>query len=45
LQAEAFAGCHNIREKDTIDQMVNVLQNMDGNRLEYYELASNEKVV
>ena len=34
-----FEGKHNVREKDTIDQMKNIVKNMDGKRLKYAELV------
>lgn len=37
---EEFAGRHNIREQDTIDQMMDLVANMEGKRLEYQELVS-----
>lgn len=35
-----FAGWHNIRELDTIDQKASVVKGMDGKRLKYDELIS-----
>ena len=35
-----FAGRHNIRDKDTIDQMSNLVAGMVGKRLMYAELVS-----
>ena len=35
-----FAGRHNIRELDTIDQMASVVKGMDGKRLKYDEVIS-----
>ena len=37
---DEFAGRHNIRTSDTIDQMVAMVQGMDGKRLQYKELVS-----
>ena len=34
-----FEGRHNVRGKDTIDQMKNIVKNMDGKRLKYAELV------
>ena len=36
-----FAGRHNIREKDTIEQMKEVVRGMIGKKLEYKELTSD----
>ncbi len=35
-----FAGRHNVRPKDTIDQMANIVRNMDGKRLTYKKLTA-----
>ena len=35
-----FAGRHNARPADTIDQMSAIVRNMTGKRLRYRELAS-----
>ena len=35
-----FAGRHNARERDTLDQMVNVARRLDGKRLRYRDLTS-----
>ena len=40
---DEFSGRHNIRESDTIDQMVVIVQGMDGKRLSYQELT--EKMI
>ncbi len=37
---QEFAGRHNIRGLDTIDQMRQVVRGMDGNRLRYLELTT-----
>ena len=34
-----FAGRHNIREFDTIEQLASILEGMCGNRLRYRELV------
>lgn len=38
-----FAGRHNIRPKDTLDQMQRVVQAMDGKRLRYQDLVAGPK--
>ena len=35
-----FSGRHNIRSLDTIDQMVAMVQGMDGKRLRYKDLVA-----
>ena len=35
-----FAGRHNIRERDTIDQMGEIVEGMEGKRLKYRDLVS-----
>ena len=35
---DEFAGRHNVRTADTIDQMVAMVQGMDGKRLRYRDL-------
>ena len=35
-----FAGRHNIREQDTIDQMAFIARNLVGKRLRYQDLVS-----
>ncbi len=35
-----FAGRHNIREQDTVDQMAFIARNLVGQRLWYQELVS-----
>ena len=37
-----FAGRYNIRDRDTIDQMVEMVRNMEGKRLKYEDLESVE---
>lgn len=37
---DEFAGRHDIRDADTLDQMVNVVAAMTGKRLMYRELTS-----
>lgn len=37
-----FAGRHNLRDLDTIDQMEHLARNMDGKRLKYEELVSGK---
>ena len=36
-----FAGRHNIRELDTIDQMVSMVMDMVGNRIRYVDLIAD----
>lgn len=36
-----FAGRHNDRDADTIDQMVSMVQNMDGKKLRYRNLVAD----
>ena len=38
-----FAGRHNIRDKDTIDQMYSVVAGMVGRRLMYRDLVAGER--
>lgn len=39
---QEFAGRHNIRELDTIDQIVNLVLNSAGKQLRYKDLVSGE---
>ena len=41
---DEFAGRHNQRESDTIDQMVAMVQGMDGKRLRYKDLIAKVAV-
>ena len=36
---QEFAGRHNMRELDTLDQMASIAKNMEGKRLRYRELV------
>ena len=37
---DEFAGQHNSRPKDTIDQISSIVRNMDGKKLPYKELVA-----
>ena len=37
---DEFSGRHGLREQDTLDQMVAIVQEMNGKRLQYRELVA-----
>ena len=41
---DEFAGRHNQRESDTIDQMAAMVQGMDGKRLRYKDLVGTTRL-
>ena len=38
---QEFAGKHNMRELDTIDQMAALISGMDGRRIRYHDLIAD----